>query len=50
MTITIKLTTYVDLHFPVQSVVKKEIVGHTYPVGLHGVALPIVIVSDVTFT
>uniref|UniRef100_A0A673A844 Uncharacterized protein n=1 Tax=Sphaeramia orbicularis TaxID=375764 RepID=A0A673A844_9TELE len=35
--------THVDLHFPVQAIVEEEVVGHANPVGLHGMALAIVV-------
>ena len=38
----------VDLHLPVEAIIKDEIVGHPYPVGLHRMALPIVVVANVT--
>ena len=38
----------INLHFPVKPVVKKEVVGHSHPVGLHGVTLAIVVVAYVT--
>ena len=37
----------VNLHLPVQPIVKKQVVGHPHAVGLHGVALAIIIVSYV---
>ena len=42
--------TYVDFHLPVESVIEDEVMRHAYPVGLHGVTLPIVVVSNVTCT
>ena len=38
----------VDLHLPVEAVVEEEVVGHPHPVGLHGVALAIVVVPYIT--
>ena len=38
----------VNLHLTVEAVVEEEVVGHPHPVGLHGVALAIVVVPDVT--
>ena len=38
----------VDLHLPVEAVVEEKVVRHPHPVGLHGVALPIVVVPDIT--
>jgi hypothetical protein len=38
----------VDLHLPVEPIVKKEVVGHSHAVGLHGVALAVVVVPNVT--
>ena len=35
----------VDLHLPVQAVVEEEVVRHSYPVRLHGLA--VVVVTDV---
>ena len=39
----------VDLHFPIKAIVQQKVVGHAYPVGFHGMALSIVVVSNVTF-
>lgn len=36
----------VDLHEAVEGVVDDEVVGHTDAVGLHGVALPVVVIAD----
>uniref|UniRef100_A0A3Q1HP11 Uncharacterized protein n=1 Tax=Anabas testudineus TaxID=64144 RepID=A0A3Q1HP11_ANATE len=41
--------THIDLHFPVQSIVEKEVVCHADPVGFHGMALAIVVVPHITF-
>uniref|UniRef100_A0A3B4T819 Uncharacterized protein n=1 Tax=Seriola dumerili TaxID=41447 RepID=A0A3B4T819_SERDU len=41
--------THIDLHFPVQSIIEEEVVCHADPVGFHGMALAIVIVSHITF-
>lgn len=41
--------TYIDLHFPVQSIVEEEVVCHADPVGFHRMALTIVVVSHITF-
>merc|ERR1711971_45429 len=38
----------VDLHLPVEPIVEQKVVGHPYPMGLHGVTLPIVVVANVT--
>uniref|UniRef100_A0A667Y8X4 Uncharacterized protein n=1 Tax=Myripristis murdjan TaxID=586833 RepID=A0A667Y8X4_9TELE len=38
----------IDLHFPVQSIVEKEVVCHADPVGLHRMALAIVVVPHIT--
>ena len=43
-----RLVRTVDLHLSVQPVVQQQVVRHPYPVGLHGVALAIVVVPDVT--
>ena len=40
-------TTHIDLHLPVQPVVEQEVVGHANPVGLHWMALAIVVVTNV---
>uniref|UniRef100_A0A4W6CGA1 Uncharacterized protein n=1 Tax=Lates calcarifer TaxID=8187 RepID=A0A4W6CGA1_LATCA len=40
--------TYIDLHFPVQSIVKEEVVCHANPVGFHGMSLAIVVVPHIT--
>ena len=37
----------VHLHLPVEPIVEQEVVGHPHPVGLHGMALPIVVVPNV---
>jgi hypothetical protein len=42
-----KLSTHINFHFPVESIIQQKVVGHTYPVGFHGVTLSIVVVSDV---
>ena len=39
----------VDLHFPIKAIVQQKVVGHAYPVRFHGMALSIIIVSNVTF-
>lgn len=39
--------THIDLHFSVKAVVEKEVVGHADPVGLHGVALAIIVVPHI---
>ena len=39
----------VDLHLPVESVVEEEVVGHAHPVGLHRVALAVVVVANVAW-
>ena len=36
-----------DFHLPVEAIVEKEVVGHAYPVGLHRVALAIVVVTNI---
>lgn len=41
--------TYVDLHLSVQSIVEQKIMGHAYAMRLHGMALPIIIIADVTW-
>lgn len=40
-------TTHIDLHFPVKSIVEKEVVRHADPVGFHGMALAIVVVPHI---
>uniref|UniRef100_A0A3Q1FDU8 Uncharacterized protein n=1 Tax=Acanthochromis polyacanthus TaxID=80966 RepID=A0A3Q1FDU8_9TELE len=42
------LKTYIDLHFPVQSIVEKQVVSHPDAVRFHGMPLPIVVISDIT--
>ena len=37
----------VHLHLPVEPIVEQEVVGHPHPVGLHGMALAIIVVPDV---
>jgi len=38
----------VDLHLSVESIVEEKVVSHAYAVRLHGVTLPIVVVTYVT--
>ena len=38
----------VDLHFSVEAIVEKEVVGHPHSVRLHGMSLAIVVVANVT--
>ena len=38
----------INFHLPVESIIEEQIVGHSYPVGFHGMALAIVVVSNVT--
>lgn len=40
--------THIDFHFPVQSIVEEEVVRHADPVGLHGMALAVVVVPHIT--
>uniref|UniRef100_A0A3Q3IDW6 Uncharacterized protein n=1 Tax=Monopterus albus TaxID=43700 RepID=A0A3Q3IDW6_MONAL len=47
-TIGFVCATHIDLHFPVESIVEKEVVCHADPVGLHGMTLAIVIVPHIT--
>jgi len=37
----------VHLHLPVETIVQQQVVGHSHPVGLHGVALAVVVVADI---
>jgi hypothetical protein len=39
----------VDFHLPVESIVQEEVVGHAHSVRLHGVALSIVVIANVTW-
>lgn len=39
--------THIDLHFPVKSIVEKEVVCHADPVGFHGMALAIIVVPHI---
>ena len=39
--------TYIYFHFSVESIVQKQVVGHTDSVRFHGVPLPIVIIPNV---
>lgn len=41
--------THIDLHAPVQAVVEQKVVRHADPVRFHGVALAVVVVSDIAF-
>ena len=38
----------VDLHFAIEPIVEQKVVGHAYPVRLHGETLPIIIIAYVT--
>ena len=38
----------VDLHLPVEAVVEEQVMGHPHPVRLHGMALAIIVVANVT--
>ena len=38
----------INFHFSVKTIVQQKIVGHAHTMGLHGVALAIVVVADVT--
>lgn len=40
--------TYINLHFFVQSIVHDEVVCHSNTMGLHGMALSIIVVADIT--
>uniref|UniRef100_A0A7M4DZT4 Uncharacterized protein n=1 Tax=Crocodylus porosus TaxID=8502 RepID=A0A7M4DZT4_CROPO len=39
--------TYIDLHFSVKAIVQQEVMGHSDPVGLHWMALAIIVVSNI---
>lgn len=43
-----RLVRPVDLHTPVESIVKDEVMRHTHPMGLHRMPLAIVVITDVT--
>ena len=38
----------VNLHLAIEAVVEEEVVGHPHPMRLHGMALAIVVVPNVT--
>uniref|UniRef100_A0A3Q3F365 Uncharacterized protein n=1 Tax=Labrus bergylta TaxID=56723 RepID=A0A3Q3F365_9LABR len=40
--------TYIDLHFPVESIVQQQVVSHPDTMWFHGMSLSIVVISDVT--
>uniref|UniRef100_A0A3Q1E9X4 Uncharacterized protein n=1 Tax=Acanthochromis polyacanthus TaxID=80966 RepID=A0A3Q1E9X4_9TELE len=40
--------TYIYLHLSVEAIVEQQVVCHTDPVGLHGMPLSIVIISNIT--
>ena len=40
---------HVDLHLPVEPVVEQQVVGHSHPLWLHRMSLPIVVVAYVTY-
>lgn len=40
--------THINLHLPIESIVQQKVMGHPYPMRLHGMTLTIVVVSDVT--
>lgn len=40
---------YVYLHFPIEPVIKQQIVRHPNPVWLHGVTLTVIIITNITF-
>lgn len=42
-------SSYIYLHLSVESIVEQQVVSHADPVGLHGVPLPVVIVSNITW-
>uniref|UniRef100_A0A3Q1AUH0 Uncharacterized protein n=1 Tax=Amphiprion ocellaris TaxID=80972 RepID=A0A3Q1AUH0_AMPOC len=42
------LKTYIDLHFPVQSIVEKQVVSHPDAVRFHRMPLSIVVISDIS--
>ena len=38
----------VDLHFSVEAIVEKEVMGHPHPVRLHRMPLSIIVISNIT--
>uniref|UniRef100_A0A674PFE3 Uncharacterized protein n=1 Tax=Takifugu rubripes TaxID=31033 RepID=A0A674PFE3_TAKRU len=42
------LQTYIDFHFPVESIVEKQVVGHPDAMWFHGMSLSVIIISYVT--
>ena len=41
-------TTYIYLHFPIQAIVKEQVVCHSNSMRFHGMSLPIIVVTYVT--
>ena len=39
--------THIDLHLPVETIVEQKVVGHPHSLGLHRVALAVVVVANV---
>lgn len=46
--INVWLATYIDFHFPVKSIVQKQVVSHPDTMWFHGMSLSVVIISYVT--
>lgn len=41
--------TYVDLHLSVEAIVEQQVVGHADSVGLHGMPLTVIVVSNIAW-
>uniref|UniRef100_A0A3P9I247 Uncharacterized protein n=1 Tax=Oryzias latipes TaxID=8090 RepID=A0A3P9I247_ORYLA len=41
--------TYIYLHFSVETIVQQQVVGHSDPMGFHGMTLSVIIVSNITY-
>lgn len=44
-----KSPTYINFHFPVQTIVEQQVVSHPYSMWFHGMTLPIVVIANVTW-
>lgn len=43
------ISTYIELHFPIESIVEEEVMSHANSVRFHGVTLSIEVVAYVTY-
>ena len=44
-----KTTAHINLHLSVKPIVEKQVVCHSNPVRLHGMALAIVVISNISY-